>query len=123
MKCSNCGIPLKGAYVLSDEVPLCFNCFEAKNNEIEKTCMNCKHANYSPVWYWYNHLNPYCQLGHGLCRIDHTCEDFTEIIYNQFRCGDCYNQKECKADDDTIVSNCSDFISKELKKVRDEIYD
>ena len=122
MKCNDCGMKLRGVFVVSDGIPLCMDCFESKTNEHEKTCAYCKHANYSPVWYWYNHLNPYCQLGHGLCRIDRTCEDFTEITNNQFKCGDCYNQKECNAKDDTIVPTCIDFVSKELKKVRDEIY-
>lgn len=78
MKCSECGISLKGAYVMSEGIPYCFHCFEAKNNEVEKTCMNCKYANYYPVWYWF-HYDPYCNRGHGLCRIDRVCDDFEEI--------------------------------------------
>lgn len=44
-----------------------------------KCCANCKYANtYIPL-FSYPHSVPYCDLGHGLCREDKSCDDFSLI--------------------------------------------
>ena len=40
-----------------------------------KSCSNCKYADYYPC-YWSFNLDPFCRLGHGLCRVDKYCSDF-----------------------------------------------
>lgn len=42
----------------------------------EKTCQHCKYANYYPAPFWYPYLDPYCAKGHGLCKVNKTCQDF-----------------------------------------------
>ena len=43
------------------------------------SCQDCKYADYYPAYWWYPHLEPYCQKGHGLCRIDRICSDYEKI--------------------------------------------
>ena len=86
----------------------------------DERCRNCKYAElYLPFWtYPYN--TPKCSLHHKTINPDDCCDDFQPIVNNEFPCSKCYHQTRCGNDDDTVISDCSEFISKDLGEIRED---
>ena len=51
------------------------------------SCSDCEYATLYIPYFTYPYSDPYCSLGHGLCKVDKLCDDFKLI--NSHYCSEC----------------------------------